>query len=645
MNTEVKTMFALKREARKLLRPVYWSAFLVCLFSFVLYGYTQDTALWAGVPVTLANALQMFVFYNSPLLFQLAVILPLFFFFINPLSVGRACYFLHGVDGDWKLSHLFSSFLSLDYFRIVFVMGVRSLIISIAFIISLLSLTIFNEVWVRIIFAAVSAIIGLVVYYRHRLTPYVLAENPKQGFREATDVNKRVIHFYAGGLFFIDLSFIIWYIAGVFFFGVGQFFFMPYHETTIALRYRELSLVQSERESSYFGLKLAESPQQQSTPVVLGCIVLSITLLIGLFPTTASAYAETEIIVTTEQELRDAIEQNLSPIRIDTTITLSEGSIEIGDNKDITLRGTGTLVMEAVEEVRGARVHFWIRDSRLTLQGNLTITLSGTGFGGGVLVGCDHSFGYFIMKGGQIERIIADGGDYGGGVVIVGGVFELRDGVIRENNRGVQLNSWWRNDVFFLMTGGEISDNTDSGIGARGGHISIRGGRISGNRTSGNGGGVSISVSTTFSMDGGEISNNHARRSGGGLGFRRAPFSYENISIGSSAQFFGNTAFYADESAGIPRRPRRHGNLSIRAGLEEYPQMRWSGENSVLGTHLINNYDIEFREGIRRFTEWQISFGIIGIILVGKGIALIFFMRKEKELKLRGENALCDVEK
>jgi len=634
MKTDVKTMFALKREARKILRPVYWSAFLVCLFSFLLYGYNQDAGILADVPITLTNAFQMFVLYDSPVLLLVAVFVPLFIFLANPLSVGRARYFLHGIDGDWKLSHLISPFRSLDYFRIVFVMGIRLLVISISFILSLLSIMFINERSVGIVVAVVSGIVGLIVYYFHRLTPYVLAENPKQGFRSATNANNRVTYSYSGRLFSIDLSFIAWYIVGAFFFGVGQFFFMPYHETTIALRYRELSLIRTEREgsSSEHLSKSETSAQRRNAPVVLGCIVLSISILFGLFPVTASAYAETEIIVTTEQELRDAIEQNLSPIRIDTTIMLEEGTIEIRGGQDITLKGTGTLVMARGE------YHFSVFGGRLTLQENLTITASYGGFGG-VLIGNIFSFGYFVMEGGRIERV------NGSGVDITAGIFELRDGVIRENGTGVFLTPTRDNDALFLMTGGEISGHSSSGVGALvGGHISIRGGRITGNGIDSNwvgGGGVNASAFTQFSMDGGEISNNHADGFGGGVGAIGWHVGYENISIGPSARFFGNTAFGLDRSGNS----RPHGSCGLHAGLEQYPQIRWSGENSRSGTHLINNYDIAFRGGMRRLAVWQIHFGMVGIILIGKGIALVVSLQQEKKMKLREESALCDVTK
>ena len=155
-------MFAIKREARQLLRPVYWSALLVCLVAFVFYGYAANTGL--GVPVTLSGALLLFVLPDSLLLQVLVIALPLQVFVAGPLSVARAHYFLRGIDGEWRLRHLLSPFLSRDYFRIVFVMGMRMLTLSIA-----LQMFITDGSYAGTAFA----LVGVFLYYRQRLTPYL----------------------------------------------------------------------------------------------------------------------------------------------------------------------------------------------------------------------------------------------------------------------------------------------------------------------------------------------------------------------------------------------------------------------------------------------------------------------------------------
>jgi len=661
-------MFEIKREARQSLRPVYWVAFLVCLISFMLYGYNPSA--FRAVPITLYNALQMFVFTDMPILQFVIIMLPLYIFLISPLSVGRARYFLHGVDGDWQLRHILFPFISRDYFRIVLVMGIRFLIISIAPTIAAVAFILGSafawNTWVLLCVITLIALIGFPIYYNHRLTAYLLAENSKMTFAESKRQNDLVNGYYKfKGLFLIDLSFFSWYIVGAFVFGIGQFFFMPYHETTMAVRYRELAFIANgkKHDSQHFdGALHSDKPQptpQKPAQLSYYGLIVTLTLFAGLiFMTNENASAasdEIEIIVTTEQELRDAVEQNQSPIRIDTMIELTEGAIVIDDGQDITLRGTGSLVvaLEDLDRNYGASNirHFLIYGGRLTLQEELILTRDTRfDYGGGVVIGNPHRrYGHFIMEGGRIENNRTSGA--GGGVAIKYGLFEMHGGVIHGNythffGGGVDVNTSSFNQFSsrFLMTGGEISGNRarSSGGGVAlmiGSHFAMQGGQITGNTAGGSGGGVHLWILTTFSMTGGEISYNHTNGFGGAVGVLFAHYGFEQVSIGPEAQFHGNTA--GGRRSGDDSNPSPHRTFGLHAGLSQYPQIHWQDENSRPGTHLINNYDISFG-GSTRPAPWQVHLALVGAILVIKGIAFIISVHKEKKDRSEQEDALCD---
>ena len=91
----MKSLFMIKREARQALRPVYWSALLVCLVSFMVYGYIDDVS--GVIPLTLLNALSLLRFPFASEILVLTVLPPLYIFVIAPLTVGRARYFLRGI--------------------------------------------------------------------------------------------------------------------------------------------------------------------------------------------------------------------------------------------------------------------------------------------------------------------------------------------------------------------------------------------------------------------------------------------------------------------------------------------------------------------------------------------------------------------
>jgi hypothetical protein len=656
----MKPIYKTKREARRILRPVYWQALLLCLGAYAVYGYLPPID---GVPFTVYNALQMIVFPDSPIFRLLILMIPLHIFIVGPLSVGKARYFLRGVDGEWKLRHLFSPFLSLDYFRIVFVMGLRLfwiiLAVSIGIVIFFLSSG--SARW--FFFVAIFLYTGLYLFYRQRLTAYILADNPKLKFKETWYENYDLLPgrmAIFSNVLFIDISFAGWYIVGgLSFFGVGQFFFMPYHEMTLATRFRELSPLpdtsdETEPEdngehfdtpSPSFGLK--------SSATVLLVAVLSVALLAGLLPITATAVdAESEFIVTTEQELRYAVEQNLSPIRIDTTIELIEGEIMLEDGQDIVLRGTGTIIVANVTQPWSRSMastrHFNIRDGRLTLQDEVRLTSTPyLEYVGGVLLDSNwNTHSHFIMEGGRIEY---NNSVYGGGVYVRRGYFQMHGGVIHGNTArmggGVHLGSISSvAEGFSLMTGGIISGNiaTDSGGGVHAstsGHFVMRGGQITRNSARRFGGGVSIWwFPSSFSMESGEISYNHVDGLGGAIGLVLGSYikhtDYERINIGHEALFRGNTA------DGEMQR-RSPGHFGFHAGLEEFPHIRWSGNNSRPGMHLINNYDIAFH-GRPRPSGWQVQLSVLGGILIMKGIAFVIFFKDEKKAKLQEGGALCN---
>jgi len=660
----MKRMLVIKREARQKLKPAYWSALLVCVVSFLIYNYVPNIGAIGfdiSIPFTLPNILRILIATESlilQLLLILAVSIILYIFITGPLTVGRARYFLHGIDGDWNIRYLLSPFLTRDYFQIVRTMAMRYLIICIAPVVAgILFLLLYirvDSIWAILIICSPVVICSIVVYYRHRLTPYLLAEEPKMKFYETKIKHNRIdSDDKLVGLFVVDFSFWTWYVFGATLFFIGQFFFMPYHETVIALRYREFfPRKQDEGEST----KKADLPNDENlgqhkgstlsangATKVMFCIFLSVAILTGVFQSAiASAYDETEIIVTTEEELRDAIHENKSPIRIDTSIYLTR-AINIAQEHNIVLRGTGTLYAAATRDVVGHHNllrHFVIHSGgRLTLQEDLRLTrASDIEYGGGIHI--HDSFGdeQFIMEGGRIEYNIA----YRGGAVNVeGGHFRMYGGVIRGNHAGAAgggvhvSNS--RGVILFTMNGGEISENTSLNGGGvhllSNAHFAMYNGLITENTAQDSGGGIGLFIASSASIMGGEISHNRAGRHGGAIGRSNQQDGYENITTGSQVRFYGNS---------IDGRLTRHGtnrmSSSIRynAGRTEFPQIQWHGENSRPGTHLINNYDIAFA-GWWMPAQWQFNLMLAAIVIVGKAVALLILKVRERKLESQQE--------
>ena len=136
------------------------------------------------------------------------------------IEVGGQRYFLQASQGDASLNHLMFGFSSGRWMNIVRTMFLKSLFI---FLWSLLLL-----------------IPGIIKYYSYRLVPYILAENPEIDSLGAIELSKEMTSGQKLEMFFMDLSFIGWFILGSLLFGIGVVLVMPYYNATYAELYYTL---------------------------------------------------------------------------------------------------------------------------------------------------------------------------------------------------------------------------------------------------------------------------------------------------------------------------------------------------------------------------------------------------------------------
>lgn len=223
-----------------------------------------------------------------------------------------------------------------------------------------------------------------------------------------------------------------------------------------------------------------------------------------------------------------------------------------------------------------------VSESTFTMyDGRIHSNTAANGAGGGVYA----ADSIFTMRGGKVYNNTAS---VGGGVHVEWGTFAMYDGEIYSNTvvwhgGGVYIEE----DGTFTMYGGEIHSNTAGG-GGGGVYITERSaftmhtGSIHSNTANETGGGVHVGHITTFTMHGGSIHNNTTNESGGGIFID----TLSNLTISPSAIFHGNIALDGATNYGLAQ------------GLIDYPNIRWhsfaSGNNSIIGTHLLNNYDINF---------------------------------------------------
>ncbi len=69
---------------------------------------------------------------------------------------------------------------------------------------------------------------GIIASYRYALAPYLLAQYPEMGVREAVDRSKQLMCGHKGRLFCLNLSFIGWALLNLLTLGIGSLWLNPY---------------------------------------------------------------------------------------------------------------------------------------------------------------------------------------------------------------------------------------------------------------------------------------------------------------------------------------------------------------------------------------------------------------------------------
>jgi outer membrane murein-binding lipoprotein Lpp len=229
--------------------------------------------------------------------------------------------------------------------------------------------------------------------------------------------------------------------------------------------------------------------------------------------------------------------------------------VEMGNGGEFVMK-SGKITGNAIEEGwafgGGVRVD---EGSTFAMSGGVISGNAAKNGGGGVAVTTNSTF---TMSGGTISDNTAEGG--GGVIVAINSTFTMSDGAISGNTAaeggGVRLFSGDnKGGGTFIMEGGSIAGNTaeyGGGVNVSESTFTLKGGRISGNNTTGSeaseGGGV-VMWKGTFTMEGGEISENTTKggegSSGGGV-----QVGEESVFIMKGGTISGNSSTGGDWADG-----------------------------------------------------------------------------------------------
>ena len=166
--------------------------------------------------------------------------------------------------------------------------------------------------------------------------------------------------------------------------------------------------------------------------------------------------------------------------------------------------------------------------------------------------------------------------------------FNMTGGLIANNTAGsgggVDLGS----SSIFNLNGATISNNRATGQYGGGGvyvdgTLNLTDSKIIGNTAvTSVGGGFRVSSAGRLNMVSGEITDNVAATDGGGI----YTYGYDRLAISDTAVFNRNAARAAYDYG-----------IANRGASGAVPDINWAGDNSIPGTHLLNNYDVNYTGG------------------------------------------------
>ena len=102
---------------------------------------------------------------------------------------------------------------------------------------------------------------GIIAYYRYSMAPYLMAQHPEMGIREAVNESKRLMAGHKGRLFCLNMSFLGWVLLCVLAFCIGYLLLLPYTQASFVAFYIGYMWLLPYMQASYAAFYLDRSGQ------------------------------------------------------------------------------------------------------------------------------------------------------------------------------------------------------------------------------------------------------------------------------------------------------------------------------------------------------------------------------------------------
>ena len=208
----------LKDKAAQLIRDNYWNMVIAGFVMFLsggrlLFRYSDVLIEYGNEMLGLADGTVFPVIF---VIFSCLITLALY-----PLSCGCAAFFMRSTKEKMNLSVLLEGYKKEHLKRIILTHLYRMGIVILNFLLLIIP--------------------GIMRCYDYYFVTYLALEYPEKGPRELCALSKQKARGHRWELFELDISFLLWNLAGALTYGlVGIFYGFPYRNQTIALAWRAL---------------------------------------------------------------------------------------------------------------------------------------------------------------------------------------------------------------------------------------------------------------------------------------------------------------------------------------------------------------------------------------------------------------------
>ena len=224
------TRALLKKNAWENLKGYYWPALGVCVLANILgangggggFGsggggssYSESSGSSSAFDdVDPSFLIGIIIFILVCALIGMAIGIAYVCFLGMPVRCGQCKYFVTARNGDQNFGHLFDNFKGGNYMptvKAMFSYYIEIFLWSLLFIIP-----------------------GVIKTYEYALVPYLIAENPRLDIKRAKEISRQTMDGEKMNYWILQLSFIGWYMLGVFVCCIGTVFVQPYEQATYA---------------------------------------------------------------------------------------------------------------------------------------------------------------------------------------------------------------------------------------------------------------------------------------------------------------------------------------------------------------------------------------------------------------------------